>query len=85
MGLVVDVPAFIECAAENSYDKIAMFIIRIGAVNAADEGSALRDESCLLCTTNDLLDLASFAVGESGVRMQKLCRRINSKGKPSNP
>eukprot|EP00946_MAST-07B_sp_MAST-7B-sp1_P002033 g2033.t1 len=76
MGLVVDVPAFIECAAENSYDKIAMFIIRIGAVNAADEGSALRDESCLLCTTNDLLDLASFAVGESGVRMQKLCRRI---------
>ena len=49
MGLVVDVPAFIECAAENSYDKIAMFINAL-AVNVADE--EVRD-NLAFCAPND--------------------------------
>ena len=79
-GLVVDVPAFLECAAEDSCEKVAVFIVRIFKPGTAEEAedSPLRGGSCLVCNANDLSDLASFASGDSGVQMSKLCRKIKS-------
>lgn len=76
-GLIVDVPAFIECAKEASSDKEAVFVVRVNKSDEAKDGSHHRS-TCLVCNTADLCELALFASGDSAAQMKKLTRRIRA-------